>query len=295
MTEKLTFSPEEIPGLYEPIDLPQTGPDEAQAAMDAYERFVRELDLTTKRKFHFIDQQHERTGESGYVYKENIDPTSHEARDRKHVFHYTPELRRIITGMPSREVPEAVKQLTIVAEEIYHDLARAVKGKFQEWSADAPWLVGVHFPADGTLDNHLRFLAYELGDGGKLAEGHYDKSVATVAVCESKGGLRLGVGEHDLQMLNREQFRPVIFRGYGWHQLHEIMDVPTPHKAAWHDVINLPEDPSDKPDLLRLSMVYFVNPAKLHLNSTNEQTHTPVRWRNTERASLPIDGSSFLA
>ena len=125
-----------------------------------------------------------------------------------------------------------------------------------------------------------------------LARGHYDKGTGTIAVAESHGGLRLGFGEDDLELLDRDAYDPKFFHGLGWHQLAEIVDVETARKAAWHDVVQLDEHVSD--DVMRWSMVYFIGPANMHLDSTLEQTHTPIPWRNCSKAAKTVLETSFL-
>lgn len=294
MTETLTQTFEaEKPPLYEPITVP-FGEADVNVAMQLYLEFLQ-LPDDIKHKFHYLDKLNPRTSEAGYMRRRQDASDKPTGDDNKHVFHYTPELWQAQRQIPWHEKPEVARQFIEASDQLYYQLARAVKDKMAERADEAPWLVGVHFPADGTLKHHLRFLAYQQGKDGVLARGHYDKSTSTVAVAQSCGGLRIGEGEEDLTPVQRANFEPIIFDGYGWHQLNEMLGQTTNRRAAWHDAVESECDSTVDEEIMRWALIYFVNPAKIYLESTYEQTHTPIRWRNVGRLAIPLDAKqSFL-
>ena len=149
----------------------------------------------------------------------------------------------------------------------------------------------MHFPRSGESQLRLRFLAYEPNDSDTLATAHYDKGTGTVAVAESHGGLRIGAGQNDLTQIDRSQFEPIFFAGFGWHQIAEILDVIPSRKAAWHDVVDTGQRVNQQ--IARWAVVLFIDPAHLYLNSTYEQVHTPIPWRGNGIQALRSDSQLF--
>jgi hypothetical protein len=123
-----------------------------------------------------------------------------------------------------------------------------------------------------------------------LAQGHYDKSTGTIAVAESHGGLKVGYGPEDSLLVERNAYDPIFFPSYGWHQLAEITDSTTSLRAAWHEVEDTGERFNEA--TLRWALIFFINPANIYLESTQEQTHTPIPWLGN--TALRNDGKSFL-
>jgi len=271
----------EAPRAYEPIALELNASD-INSAMQAYLAFL-ELPDTERAKIAYFNEQRPRIGSSGYVHKE--------ATDIKHVFHMTQELERAFAPNIYR-LPTESKVLLKIGQEIYYSLAKSSTEKLAELEEEIPLLVGIHSPRSGKRQHHLRFLAYQAGRDGVLAHGHYDKGTGTIAVAESHGGLRIGYRESDLERIDRSSYEPLFFPGYGWHQLAQMLDVAPRRRAAWHDVTDTGERVDDK--TLRWSLIYFIDPANLYFDSTQEQTHTPIPWRGLGRQALRSDGKSFL-
>lgn len=294
----------ERPPLYEPLSVSFTETDVVEA-MRLYLEFLA-LPEDVKQKFHYFDESTSRTSEAGYMRRKKEDSDKPTGDDDKFVFHHTPALMRSVEGIQRIHYPAAANAFLDVADELYHQTADAVKEKFVEWSEDSPWLAGAHFPTNGQdMMHHMRFLGYLNGN----ARGHYDKAVATAAIAQSKNGLRIGEGEEDLELVQRGNFEPIIFPGYGWNQLHEMLGQTTSKRAAWHDTIDVPEYAetghgdllkeikelgSEALDVMRIVIVDFINPTNIYLNSTLEQTHTPIRWRNMRNKAIPMDGGKSL-
>lgn len=291
--ETLTRNPEEGPLPYEPIAL-ELSEGDINTAMELYLDFTRLPDEERKRIHHF-DPARPRTGTSGYEHKGLFSADGKPYQDNKHVFHFTPELEEPfmndLLNFKDLNLPMETRNFLSASQEVYYSLAESTKQKYTELEENFPALVGMHFPKDGKLAHHLRFLAYQPGNDGMLARGHYDKGSGTIAVAESHGGLRIGLGEHDIKPLDRDQHDPVFFPAYGWHQLAQMLDVDTDKKAAWHDVIDTCEQLEE--GITRWAMVYFVDPANIYLESTKEQTHTPIPWRGA-RATQALHNIDFL-
>lgn len=280
----------EQPRPYESIITNLTAND-VQIAMDAYLAFLQ-LPYKERIKITHFDEQRPRTGQSGYALK-----GGEATDDNKHFFHMTPQLRDTFPLFSSveRELPTESRQLLDAGDELYRSLARAALRKYSELEDEVgfPLLKNVHFPATGRLQHKLRFLAYKQPKDGVLARGHYDKGTGTIAVAESHNGLRIGHGPEDLQLIERGNYDPIFFHGYGWHQLAEMLDVPDHRRAAWHDVIDTGERVGD--EVTRWALIYFIDPANIYLESTKEQTHQPIPWRGLGRLALRSDHRSFLA
>lgn len=278
--ETLVKNPEK-PQAYEPINLSLSTAD-INTVMDSYLNFL-ELPEAERQRLYHLDENKPRTGVSGYVRKDKS--------DIKDVFHMTQVLGQELWHCRFK-LPTASYEFLNNAEEAYYSLAKSAKAKYRQLEDELPGLTGIHFPRSGKLEHHLRFLAYRDARDGILAKGHYDKGSGTIAVAESHGGLRLGFGEDDLEQLEYRQDQPVFFPGYGWHQLAEMLDVETSRRATWHDVVDTGEQFDE--DTKRWALVYFIDPANMYLESTQEQTHTPIPWRGLGQLALRADNKSFL-
>lgn len=279
--ETIVKNPDRSP-VFEPINL-ELSPADIQTIMSSYLDFLQ-LPDEEKSRLNHIDEARPRTGMSGHVSKNK--------NDIKDVFHMTQVLGQEWSLSRHYKLPLVSAEFLNNAEEAYYSLAKSTKAKYLEFEEGFPTLTGIHFPRSGKLGHHLRFLAYRGVVGDHLAKGHYDKGSGTIAVAESHGGLRLGFSEHDLEQLEYRQDQPVWFAGYGWHQLAEMLDIRTNRRAAWHDVVDTGERLDD--ETVRWAMVYFIDPANMYLESTQEQTHTPIPWRGMGNLALRSDSKSFL-
>ena len=279
MLETLPHNPEHEPRLYQPVSL-ELSEGDITTAMELFQDFLS-LPQAERLKLVHLDEARARTGRSGYHEK-----GSAEGDDQKWLFHMSQDLAGRFDSRARKHMPGEARSFLDMSEEIFHSVMGSSQLLYQELEDEFPALVGMHFPADGTRRQHLRFLMYKGGEHQALARGHYDKGTGTIAIAESRDGLRLGYGEDDLTSLDRGQFDPVFFRGFGWHQLAEMLDVDTQHKAAWHDVQNTKPGPE-----MRWALVYFIDPAKIYLDSTKEQTHTPIEWASVDAPQSAYPGS----
>jgi len=311
MGESLTMiDSQDRPPLYEPLEMSMDKEDMLEI-MQLYLEFLS-LPEEVKQTFN-LDKEGNRTSEAGYMKRKKAESTKPTGDDNKMVFHHTTELWDYFQSLSPQDIPQAAREFIGAANYLYHQTSDASKQKIAEWCQDQPWIAGSMFPDDNTLNHHLRFLAYF--DGG--ARGHYDKSVFTAPLFQSKPGLRVGEGPDDLTLVQKDHFDPIIFASLGWMQLHELLDQQTDRIPVWHDAPEIDCEESDDltPEILqnaaerangpnldevmdvaRLAVVMFGNPAKIYLDSTLEQTHTPIHWRNIGRIAMPIDSKhSFLA
>ena len=278
----------EAPKPYEPI-ITGLAERDITDTMDAFLAFL-ELPEEEKEKVQYFDETRPRTGWSGYAH-DRADPDIGEY-DNKHKFHMTQALAEAFRLTQwTRGFPSETRRFLALAEDLHLALAEAGKAKYQALEEDIPGITALHFPRSGQLATHTRFLAYEPGRS-TLAEAHYDKSTGTIAVAESHDGLRIGTGNEDLRLIERDQFQPLFFPGFGYHQLAEIMDRDVSRRAGWHDVIDTQKRVTDT--IARWAIVNFINPAHLYLDSTPEQTHTPIPWRGMGKLALRSDNASFL-
>lgn len=274
----------EAPKPYQPIETGISQSDIVET-IGLYREFLS-LPEEHRIKLSWQDESRPRTGKSGYMNKGN-----RSSEDNKHVFHMTQDLEQVFS-MEIFKHPRETMQFFKAALEIHYSLNTAAKRQYEAMEDEIPGLVTMHFPKTGKRSSHTRFLAYGEPKGGLLATGHYDKSTGTIAVAESHGGLRVGYGLSDLSLLERSRFDPVFFPSFGWNQLAEMLGVITTKRAAWHDVIDTGERVDD--DTSRWALVHFINPANIYLESTQEQTHTPIPWRGLGQLALRSDNQSFL-
>ena len=197
------------------------------------------------------------------------------SKDKKEVFHYTPDITRVIGVLAAHDRPLALQRFDAAAQAVWETAATAARTKLQELAAEYPLVEGIHFNPDGATNNHLRFLAYYGNGEQELAAGHYDKSTLTIALAESHGGLRLAERPQDLSLLERDPTQPVIFHGRGWLKLMEQLGSTSNRVPAWHDVVEV-DGLGVKDDILRWALIYFVNPARMDTAPSKIETETPL-------------------
>lgn len=280
----------ERPPAYEPIAIDASESD-IEATMDSFLAFLH-LPYEERVKVVYLDESRPRTGKSGYEHKGSASPDGHHRQDNKHIFHMTEALHRTFYHQIWNQ-PRETRSFLQNAYALHHSLTAAAKQKYQELEDDMPGIANIHFPPDGTVANHTRFLGYQDAKDGLLAVPHYDKGTGTIAVAESHSGLRVGFGPDDLELLDRDRFDPIFFPSYGYHQLGEMLGARPTRRAAWHDVVDTGERVSA--DVTRWSLIHFIGPAHIYLESTKEQTHTPIPWRGLGSLALRSDNKSFLA
>lgn len=289
--ETIVQNPEK-PTAYEPVIYHTLQEADVQRSMQSFQYFLQ-LPLEQRVKIFHVDETKPRTGRSGYSYKGTNSPDGSARQDNKHIFHMTQDLERYFE-YPSvtHKLPMEARMFMAEATRMHHQIIETAGRTYEKLESDLPGIYDIHFPYSGKNGNHTRFLAYEAPESQTLAAAHYDKGTGTIAVAESHGGLRVGYGPDDLTAVEREGFLPVFFPGYGYNQLAEMMGKTVGRRAAWHDVIDTEQRVSET--VARWALIHFINPAYISLESTTEQTHTPIPWRGLGSMALRSDDKSFM-
>ncbi len=245
--------------IVNPVETGLTAGDHAHAFY-AFETFLN-LPLNIKEKI--IAGSPERNRQAGYMYKPN-------AADKKEVFHYTDRLGEVTA---QQKLPAEAKEFLEVAM-AFHNIAVYGLRRVLHESEKSDILEPVHF-AGGNNNHHLRFVAYEpREDDQPLAEGHYDMSTLTVALCETHTGLRLGTTAEDLELYQRNPDQAVLFAGRGWLKLHEMLGLSTDLLPTWHDVVQA--DSVKKSSAKRMAAILFGNPTYLNTAPDMNETKKPL-------------------
>lgn len=271
--------------LIQPIAL-DLGEADIETAMQAYLEFL-ELPAEIRESLRYPGDGLRRNTSAGYTYTSHSEAknTIDTSKDNKHIFHYTPDILGVLGELArSRFQPEALSRFVNLAVEVYESAARATRQALEPYEDHFPGLVGIHFPKDGTVNHHLRFLAYEPGINGVLARGHYDKSTATIAIAESHGGLRIGTEPDDLELYRRDPHESIFFHGLGWVKLHKLVGRESQEIPAWHDVVETTDRVNE--DIMRWALIYFINPAYLDTAPSAAETHTPLNLQTVGKLAL---------
>ena len=297
MAETITANP-----LLEPLETDLTEAD----ILEARRLFVEFLQLPQQYldTIYYIDESQPRNTEAGYKFKSaKINAEEQGSGDRKHIFHYSQDLETYLAETQAMNgAPEAAQKYIELCRDLYYSASRSIRTKVEEWDGESPVMVSTMWPDSGKLKHHLRHAAYLERDSGNaasnvLATNHYDMSMLTGLLDETKRGLHVGLGDHDQQLVEAE-FNPRMFTSLGWNQLHEMLGLPTAKKAVVHGVDNIdPEVTTGHTDangleIVRMALIEFVNPANIYLDSKLNQTHTPIEWE--EGADLAVPKESLL-
>jgi hypothetical protein len=184
--------------------------------------------------------------------------------DHKYTFHFGTQTKDRATQALGGALPVEMKQCLETADEFFQEVLKSARigavalGLEQVMFGDKP----------ETWVHHMRLLHY-IGDTPDLGAAHFDRSVATLAVSESRSGLRGAPGQNGyLEPLTIEQMQeleaslmPVahhehvskFFLGAGFNHLPE-KDRKYNAPLFGHDILN------DAPDTSRQAVVCFLNP-----------------------------------
>lgn len=183
--------------------------------------------------------------------------------DHKYTFHYGPQtIDRALSAIGP--LPTEMARCLETSEEFFQEVLRSAR-----IGAAALGLEKVMFGGEPeTWVHHMRLLHY-IGDTPDLGAGHFDRSVATLAVSESRSGLRGAPGQNGyIEPITAEDMRDLeanlkpiahyenvskFFLGAGYNRLtpnERRHDLP----LFGHDILN------DAPDTSRQAVVCFLNP-----------------------------------
>ena len=191
--------------------------------------------------------------------------------DHKFTFHYgTQTIDRALSALGP--LPAEMAQCLETSEEFFQEVIRSAR-----IGAAALGLEKVMFAGEPeTWIHHMRLLHY-IGDTPDLGAAHFDRSVATLAVSESRSGLRGIPGnngylipvtadyirdlENGLTPIAHHEHVSKFFLGAGYNRLHEKdrkYDLP----LLGHDILN------DAPNTTRQAVVCFLNPTEAYQGYT---------------------------
>lgn len=257
---------------YAPVEIALSKAD-MSSAMESYTHFL-ELDESyfDATRFYMTDrgdgdfgQFRRRAGETG---DRGVVP------DSKDIFHFGAQSRQVLEARLHNRLPNAMRIFYRDAEEIYWAAERAKLDAIDELDILHMGLRGVMMDEKHAINDVLRFIAY-YPDPNKLAKGHFDRSVCTLAIGESHEGLRIAPGQNGLMTDASEGYMaqldqklsPVehhekeakFMLGAGWNRLdsqHRFGNQEMP--LGWHDVV--PSEKTVNERVMRWAIVLFANP-----------------------------------
>lgn len=269
MSEKLQIRESMQEKGYAPVGI-DLGKSDLQTAMDHYMAFL-ELDEAFHKKTRF-DLSNRGDGDFGQFTREAGKEGNRGAiPDNKDIFHFGSMTRQVIEARLSGDMPVEMKDFLEAAETIYWAGQRTKRNALEKLDTFKMGLVGIMQPERDTINDVLRFIAYYPNES-KLAQGHFDRSTATLAIGESHEGLRMAPGQNGLVLDASEEYMleldqkltPVtynereakFFLGAGWNRIPVNYKPDLP--LAWHDVVASDKTVDEK--VMRWAIVMFINP-----------------------------------
>jgi len=239
--------------------------DEFKAAADLFLDFC-ELSQAEKEKWHIKDDPEDKG--IGYIRKSK----EYGELDDKEYFHYFPEVLNYF-DKDFQNAPEALKNLIKVADGIF-DLATQKLGEvLKEINKTYPGVFEKFFDKNEKpfKNNVLRFLNYHPPQniGDSVAGGHYDKSGITLALAESKPGLRIGFDEKNLELVEHKDKEAIVMVGLKLAKL-----TANKLRPSWHDAIDI-DGKTYRPGCARWAVVFFMHPEGVEAGTFKEH-HQPL-------------------
>lgn len=240
------------------------------SSVEAFFKFL-ELPNTIKNHINFTIAPKHRRGEIGFVHRS---PEDDSYRDSKDFFHFHPaifsrykefiEENSIVKDFMSKALP-----IWSFAYKTTYDLLSAFETKYPNtiakvFDAKEPHVI-------------LRFLKYNWQESGKyLAKPHFDAGSFTLAIAESKGGLRIGSSPDNLKPIQHKDNMAIFMLSSNFKK---VIDTDI-FKPGWHDVIQTEDQYIGKP-YARWAVVAFIEADDVEALS-REETH---KWYNEELES----------
>ncbi len=219
-------------------------PQDIQVAVLAFQRFLS-LPEEAKTSVHAQLYAGDRGSHIGYRRREPAEG----AVDRKVYFHFN---RYACDAFPDPQ-HNFVASLLDRAWALYEPLEAQARLLVSLFAERQPDILEQFFPRGQHPACTLRFLQYDAQPPGKfLATGHTDRSSFTIALAESKPGLRIGTSPSDLRPVRRNPGEGVFFAGERLKQSLGHRYVP-----AWHDVADEPDETNHEP---RWAIILFFSP-----------------------------------
>ncbi len=213
--------------------------------------------------------------------------------DNKDIFHFGSQTRQVVEARLTGALPKDMKDFLDIAEDIFWESHRSKRAALEVIDSYQAGLVGICLPETGEIRDTVRFIAYYPSDDGILAKGHFDRSMATIALAESHPGLRIAPGQNglhidadevylknleaNLQNVEYAEGQGKFFLGAGWNRLPEYYrfgnhDLP----LGWHDVVKTDQQINDQ--LMRWAIIHFINP-HAEFVTANTLVPTPAETR----------------
>lgn len=184
-------------------------------------------------------------------------------QDNKDIFHFGSLTRQVMEYRLGKNLPAEAKWFLSTAEDIYWAGLRSTKEAYDHLDAEKVGLVGIHFDEQATLNHHLRFIAYYPREGDILATPHFDRSVGTVAMAESKPGLWIEVDGQKQYVEERKPDEGLFFLGAGWNKLPDRYRYGNYDlKPTMHGVDQI-DQTGDESGVMRWAIILFSNPVDL--------------------------------
>jgi len=234
-----------------------------EGAANAFFEFLEEPDSIKSSVDFSISKEHRR-GDIGYKKREGI---KHLYEDKKEFFHFHP---RIFTShSKSIKKSKVFEKFLLKALPIWHEARRVFKVCLSDLEKNN--LKKLEKIFNNSRDEHilLRFLKYNWANPGKhLAKPHYDAGAATLAIAESKVGLRIGSCEKDLKLINYKSGYATFMLSRNYKNICNLTQL----QPGWHDVIRL-HNTFEKREYSRWAIVAFIDALNTKAPS-RKQTHS---------------------
>jgi hypothetical protein len=194
--------------------------------------------------------------------------------DNKDIFYFGASSRQVLEARLHNKLPNSLRCFYRDAEEIFWTAERAKLDALDELDILHMGLRKVMMDERHLMNDVLRLIAY-YPDQNKLAKGHFDRSVCTLAIGESHEGLRIAPGQNGIVCDISEEYmaqldaslQPVthinqeakFMLGAGWNRLDSHLRFGNQEMPlGWHDVI--PSDKTVSERVMRWAIVLFANP-----------------------------------
>lgn len=244
-----------------------------EEAMRAFQEFM-ELpgDIVEASRFKLDDRRNTQFGAFERRVGSEIPEGRGLAQDNKDIFHFGSLTRQVMEYRLGNNLPAEAKWFLSTAEDVYWAGVRSAKEAYTRLDRHEIGLVGIHFDEKATMNHHLRFIAYYPRDGELLATPHYDRSVGTIAMAESKPGLWVEVDGEKTYIEDRKPDEGLFFLGKGWEKLSHF------HRFGNHDLsptmhgVDQIETSCDEKGVMRWAIILFTNPFELDTVPAPEET-----------------------
>lgn len=178
-------------------------------------------------------------------------------KDDKEFFHYNPNLEEQLPELTSSREPK-IKYFLDAARHVYSGMKKSALELACALETVSPGTINKFFPPGQPEHFYLRFLAYKpVDDGKKLANGHYDQSPWTLAMAESKPGLRIGTQENPQPVIRKANHAKLFCGPNAKHTIPQ--ELYQDFKPGFHDVVEADKE-EFRPGIPRWAIVAFLWP-----------------------------------